>query len=132
MAQDKFENMEGHIGSGVTRGGAAEATIVQRCIYGDFHAQNFGVSKRLRVKVLDFERKDAHCFDERQMASSSSSPTTAAAVAAATNENNAIFYGSAVKCNDKNDCLAHFARKKLMFGRVKKKEEKKKKEKKKN
>jgi hypothetical protein len=40
--------------------------VTSACIYGDFHAQQFGVTSDYRVKLLDVDRKDFHCYELEQ------------------------------------------------------------------
>jgi hypothetical protein len=72
------------------------------CIYGDFHAQQFGVTSDYRVKLLDVDRKDFHCYE----------PSGGAAASRVAR------FGDNVTCSAPDRCFEYFSGERQMFGRL--------------
>jgi hypothetical protein len=76
------------------------------CIYGDFHAQQFGVTSDYRVKLLDVDAKDFHCYSSTE----STMPHSGSGVGRR--------FGDNVTCNTPDGCFEHFSGERQMFGRL--------------
>jgi hypothetical protein len=76
----------------------------QRCVYGDFHAQQFGVTADYVVKQLDVDAKDFHCYESYDEAASGGARTPAASHR----------LGELVECRVDKDCFDYFSSRDLL------------------